>query len=254
MRRASNPEEPHEGAGLSRSVLGGIPVRSTELPLLRGKPARAEGRAGRLACEDFAAVDTSRLVLIDESGTSIVMGRTSGRDSIGVRIDAPVPQGQRLVTTLTAAVNPLRVPSRPASPCLIGASTRWPSRPRRGLTGPSIAARPHRRDGRRPPAQEAAGDRGGRDRGGLLPPFSPEMISIERIFSKLAAGRRTAHVWPVLAGAQPRGGCPTITVWTSPAGSSHEAIASLGRKSLQRSDKHDSTASPKPTTRREADH
>ncbi|HEU5116670.1 MAG TPA: IS630 family transposase [Isosphaeraceae bacterium] len=55
-------------------------------------------------CEEFATIDPSRLVFLDETGTTTVMDRTHGRAPSGVRVDGPVPQGHWKVLTLTAAV------------------------------------------------------------------------------------------------------------------------------------------------------
>ena len=62
---------------------------------------KAERAAWR---EEFAAVDPSRLVFIDESGANTAMDRTHGRAPSGVRVDGPVPHGHWKTTTLTAAV------------------------------------------------------------------------------------------------------------------------------------------------------
>jgi transposase len=62
---------------------------------------KAERAAWR---EEFAAVDPSRLVFVDESGANTAMDRTHGRAPSGVRVDGPVPHGHWKTTTLTAAV------------------------------------------------------------------------------------------------------------------------------------------------------
>jgi transposase len=62
---------------------------------------KAERQAWR---EEFAAVDPSRLVFLDETGSSTAMDRTHGRAPSGVRVDGPVPHGHWKVLTLTAAV------------------------------------------------------------------------------------------------------------------------------------------------------
>lgn len=73
------------------------------------KALRAEWR------EEFAGVDPSRLVFVDESGASTAMDRTYGRAPSGVRLDGPVPHGHWKVVTLTAAV---RLGGVPESACL----------------------------------------------------------------------------------------------------------------------------------------
>src|SRR5918998_5009278 len=66
---------------------------------------RPELKAERAAWrEEFAAVDPSPLVFVDESGASTAMDRTYGRGPSGVRVDGPVPHGHWKTVTLTAAV------------------------------------------------------------------------------------------------------------------------------------------------------
>ncbi|MGE5754142.1 MAG: IS630 family transposase [Planctomycetaceae bacterium] len=62
------------------------------------KAARAAWR------EEFAAIDSSRLVFLDESGATTAMTRRYGRAPRGQRVDAAVPHGHWKVVTLTAAV------------------------------------------------------------------------------------------------------------------------------------------------------
>ena len=71
--------------------------------------------------EEFAAVDPSRLVFVDESGATTAMDRTHGRAASGKRVDGPVPHGHWLVTTLTAAVRLGGVPE-PACLAFVGAT------------------------------------------------------------------------------------------------------------------------------------
>jgi transposase len=54
--------------------------------------------------QEFAAVDPSRLVFLDETGANTAMDRTYGRAPSGKRVDGPVPQGHWKITTLLAAV------------------------------------------------------------------------------------------------------------------------------------------------------
>jgi transposase len=62
------------------------------------KAARADWRA------EFALVDPSRLVFLDESGASTALTRRYARAERGTRVDAAVPHGHWKVVTLTAAV------------------------------------------------------------------------------------------------------------------------------------------------------
>src|SRR5262249_60171621 len=83
---------------------------------------RPELKAERAAWrEEFAAVDPSRLVFVDESGASTAMDRTHGRAPSGVRVDGPVPHGHWKVVTLTAAVRLGGVPET-ACPAFAGAT------------------------------------------------------------------------------------------------------------------------------------
>jgi transposase len=54
--------------------------------------------------QEFAAVDPTGLVFVDESGATTAMDRTYGRAPSGVRVDGPVPQGHWKTLTLTTAV------------------------------------------------------------------------------------------------------------------------------------------------------
>lgn len=54
--------------------------------------------------QEFAGIDPSRLVFLDESGTTTNMTRRYGRAPRGQRIDAAVPHGHHKLLTLTAAV------------------------------------------------------------------------------------------------------------------------------------------------------
>ena len=65
--------------------------------------------------EEFATIDPSRLVFVDETGASTAMDRAHGRAPSGVRVDGPVPHGHWKVVTLTAAV---RLGGVPESACL----------------------------------------------------------------------------------------------------------------------------------------
>ncbi len=62
---------------------------------------KAERAAWR---QEFAAVDPTRLVFVDETGSNTAMDRTHGRAPSGVRVDGPVPHGHWKTITLTAAV------------------------------------------------------------------------------------------------------------------------------------------------------
>jgi transposase len=145
--------------------------------------------------EEFAAIDPTKLVFVDESGASTAMDRTHGRAPSGVRVDGPVPHGHWKITTLTAAV---RLDGVPESACLAfdGAtdSACFESYVERCL---APALRPgdivvmdnlacHK-------AAEVARlieSAGARVR--YLPAYSPDLNPIERLFSKLKAALRSA--------------------------------------------------------------
>jgi transposase len=54
--------------------------------------------------KEFASVDPSRLVFLDESGANTQMARRYGRAPRGERIRVPIPHGHWKTMTLTAAV------------------------------------------------------------------------------------------------------------------------------------------------------
>jgi hypothetical protein len=109
----------------ARRDLGGVagrrrrPLRDHRRPLGDGGPApdaqkkslhaaeqdRPELTAEREAWrEEFAAIDPTRLVFLDETGSSTAMTRTRGRAPRGQRLRAAVPHGHWKVVTLTAAI------------------------------------------------------------------------------------------------------------------------------------------------------
>lgn len=62
---------------------------------------KAEREAWRA---EFAAIDASRFVFLDETGTNTAMARRYGRAPRGERVDGPVPHGHWKAVTLTAAI------------------------------------------------------------------------------------------------------------------------------------------------------
>ena len=98
-------------AGVSCSPLGRAPGpeavgdHSQKKSRRAAEQERPELKAERAAWrEEFAGVDPSRLVFVDETGASTAMDRTHGRSPSGLRVDGPVPHGHWKVVTLTAAV------------------------------------------------------------------------------------------------------------------------------------------------------
>jgi transposase len=153
---------------------------------------KAERAAWR---EEFAAVDPSRLVFVDETGASTAMDRTHGRAPSGVRVDGPIPQGHWKVVTLTAAVRLGGVPE-PACLTFDGATdTACFEAYVRGCLVPSL--RPgdivvldnlacHKT------AEVARLIAGAGAEVRYLPAYSPDLNPIEKLFSKLKAALRKA--------------------------------------------------------------
>jgi transposase len=121
------------------------------------------------------------------------MDRTHGRCASGKRVDGPVPHGHWLLTTLTAAV---RLGGIPESACLsfVGST--------HAMDFETYAERclaPSLRPGdivimdnlgshKRPPPIQAIEQAGAAVR--FLPPYSPDLNPIEKVFSKLKAHLR----------------------------------------------------------------
>jgi transposase len=157
---------------------------------------RPELKAERAAWrEEFAAVDPSRLVFVDESGASTAMDRTHGRAASGVRVDGPVPHGHWKVVTLTAAI---RLGGVPESACLAfdGATNAAafedyvarclaPAlRPGDIVIMDNLSCHKTAEVARRIAAAGAQVR--------YLPAYSPDLNPIERLFSKLKAALREA--------------------------------------------------------------
>jgi transposase len=145
--------------------------------------------------EEFAAIDPSRLVFVDESGASTAMDRTHGRAPSGVRVDGPVPHGHWKVLTLTAAV---RLGGVPEAACLAfdGATD---SAAFEAYVGRCLA--PALRPGdivimdnlschKTSEVARLIAAAGAEVR--YLPAYSPDLNPIERLFSKLKAWLRSA--------------------------------------------------------------
>jgi transposase len=155
---------------------------------------RPELKAERDAwCEEFAAIDPSRLVFLDESGASTAMDRTHGRAPSGVRVDGPVPHGHWKVVTLTAAVRLdgvgacLAFDGATDSACFeayVGQCLAPTLRPGDIVVMDNLAC--HKTaEVARLIATAGAGVRS-------LPAYSPDLNPIERMFSKLKTYLRSA--------------------------------------------------------------
>jgi transposase len=157
---------------------------------------RPELKAERAAWrEEFAAVDPTRLVFVDESGASTAMDRTHGRSPSGVRVDGPVPHGHWKVVTLTAAV---RLGGVPEAACLafdgatdsaafetyVGECLAPTLRPGDIVVMDNLACHKTAEVARLIAAAGAEVR--------YLPAYSPDLNPIERLFSKLKAWLRSA--------------------------------------------------------------
>ena len=140
--------------------------------------------------EEFATIDPSRLVFVDETGATTAMDRTHGRAASGKRVDGPVPHGHWLVTTLTAAV---RLGGVPEAACLafVGATDAMafetyavhcmaPT-----LRPGDIVVMDNLASHKRPQAIALIEAAGATVR--FLPPYSPDLNPIEKLFSKIKA-------------------------------------------------------------------
>jgi transposase len=145
--------------------------------------------------EEFADIDPSRLVFVDESGASTAMDRAYGRAPSGVRVDGPVPRGHWKTVTLTASV---RLDGVPEPACLafdgatdsacfeayVGQCLAPALRPGDVVVMDNLACHKTAEVAR---LIEAAGARVR-----YLPAYSPDLNPIERLFSKVKAYLRAA--------------------------------------------------------------
>jgi transposase len=153
------------------------------------KAERAAWRA------EFAAIDPSRLVFVDESGATTAMDRTYGRAPSGVRVDGPVPHGHWKVVTLTAAV---RLGEVPEAACLAfdGATntacfeTYVAECLAPTLRPGDIVVMDNLSCHKTAEVARLIGSAGAEVR--YLPAYSPDLNPIERLFSKLKAWLRKA--------------------------------------------------------------
>ncbi len=153
------------------------------------KRQRAEWR------ERTAAVDPTRLVFLDETGTTTAMDRTYGRAPSGVRVDGPVPHGHWKTLTLTAAV---RLGGVPEAACLVfdGATDTACFEAYIGqclvpTLGPGDIVVMDNLGCHKTAEVERLVRSAGAEVW-YLPPYSPDMNPIERLFSKLKEALRTA--------------------------------------------------------------
>jgi transposase len=149
--------------------------------------ARAAWRAGQ------AELDPSRLVFVDESGGTTAMARTHGRAPRGRRVVAAVPHGHWKVVTLTAA---LRLDGVGGCLAFVGATDAmafetYAERVLAPTLRPGdIVVMDNLSSHKRPPPIAAIEAAGAEVR--FLPPYSPDLNPIEKMFSKLKAHLRSA--------------------------------------------------------------
>src|SRR6218665_1237671 len=104
----------HQGTqALLRQVLAGFPSMQPD-PLAHpyalarwraSEQERKDVQADRVAWkESQPALDATKLVFLDETGTSTNMTRTRGRSPKGQRCIASVPHGHRKITTFIAGL------------------------------------------------------------------------------------------------------------------------------------------------------
>lgn len=147
-------------------------------------------------------MDPARLFFLDESGATTAMDRTHGRAPSGVRVDGPVPHGHWKVVTLTAAV---RLGGIPEAACLAfdGATDAMAFESYvEGCLVPAlrpgdIVVMDNLASHKRRPVIEAIEAAGAEVR--FLPPYSPDLNPIEKMFSKLKAHLRKAKARSVEA-------------------------------------------------------
>lgn len=143
--------------------------------------------------EEFAGIDPSRLVFIDETGASTTMDRTHGRSASGVRVDGPVPHGHWKIITLTAAV---RLGGVGACLAFDGATDATAFRTYvekclvPTLKPGDIVVLDNLASHKSAEAARLIAEAGAELR--FLPPYSPDLNPIERMFSKLKAWMRSA--------------------------------------------------------------
>jgi transposase len=140
---------------------------------------------------EFAKVDPSRLVFLDESGTTTAMTRRYGRAPRGRRVDAAVPHGHWKVLTLTAAVRLSGVGG-----CLVldGATDAmvfetYAERVLAPTLHPGdVVILDNLPAHKQEPAEAAIRAAGAEVR--FLPPYSPDLNPIEKMFSKVKESLR----------------------------------------------------------------
>jgi transposase len=171
---------------------------------------KAERAAWR---EEFAAIDPSRLVFVDESGATTAMDRTHGRAASGKRVDGPVPHGHWKVTTLTAAI---RLDGVGGCLAFDGATDAmaFETYTERVLVPTlrpgGVVVMDNLGSHKRPSIIAAIEAAGAEVR--FLPAYSPDLNPIEKMFSKLKAFLRKAKARTIPGLRDPLGdGLRTIT-------------------------------------------
>ncbi|WP_246196674.1 IS630 family transposase [Aquisphaera giovannonii] len=142
---------------------------------------------------EFAGVDPARLVWLDETGTNTAMARRYGRAPRGRRVDGPVPHGHWKVLTLTDAIRLGGVCACMARDGATNAAT-FESYVERvlapALRPGDIVVMDNLAAHKSPEVERLIRAAGAEPR--YLPPYSPDLNPIEKMFSKLKAFPRKA--------------------------------------------------------------
>jgi len=143
--------------------------------------------------EDQASLDPSRLVFIDETGTSTSMARRYGRSKRGVRALGRVPWGHWKTVTFTAALrlDGIAAPfviDKPMNGAIFIAYIRQCLVP--ALRPGDIVVMDNLPAHKNEQVRELIEAAGAHLR--YLPPYSPDFNPIEQVFAKLKALLRTA--------------------------------------------------------------
>ncbi len=132
-------------------------------------------------------------MFVDESGATTAMDRRYGRAASGKRVDGPVPHGHWKVTTLTAAVRLGGVGgclAFPGATDALGFETYAEKVLAPTLQPGDVVILDNLGSHKRPPSVAAIEAAGAQVR--FLPPYSPDLNPIEKMFAKLKTHLRKA--------------------------------------------------------------
>jgi hypothetical protein len=140
-----------------------------------------------------SGLNPTRLVFIDETGTTTNMARVRGRSQRGKRLVSAIPHGHWKSTTFVAGLRQHGL----TAPFVIGRAINGATLSClcRAVPGADPVARRHRRHGQLAAHKVAGVRRAIPARGAellFLPPYSPDLNPIELLFAKLKALLRKA--------------------------------------------------------------